>query len=205
MSSYDFTETVPTTILNHYVKTEDDKRLNDILGFSKQERELLEVATDVIQARTLSILRRFKNDPERKTSVVRFLVEADVISRLRIRLSSADLSGADLSGADLSNTNLVNADLSGASLVLANLSGASLVFANLSRANLSRANLSGANLSGANLSYTYLLEAQGFTQGQLEQAKICRTFLPESIDIPPDRDCPKPPQSARVRRDRALL
>ena len=60
VSSYDFTETVPTTILDYYVKTEDDKRLNDILGFSKQERELLEVATHVIQARTLSILRRSK-------------------------------------------------------------------------------------------------------------------------------------------------
>ena len=98
-----------------------------------EERELLDSAVDVIRARTLSILRRFENDPERKTSVIRFLVEADFISKLNL-----SLSGADLSRAILSRANLIGANLSGANLSGAILSGAILSRTNLRDANLSR-------------------------------------------------------------------
>jgi uncharacterized protein YjbI with pentapeptide repeats len=105
-----------------------------------EERELLASAMDVISARTLSILRRFEHDPERKTSVIRFLIEADFVSKLNLNLSGADLSGADLSGVNLTGVNLRHS----------NLSHTCLGWADLSAANLSAANLNGANLSGAN-------------------------------------------------------
>jgi uncharacterized protein YjbI with pentapeptide repeats len=117
-----------------------------------EERELLASAMDVIRARTLSILRRFENDPERKISVIRFLIEADFVSQLKLNLSGARLTGADLSSTSLSSVNLSHSDLSSTSLVSANLTGANLTGANLTDANLIGANLIDANLSGANLS-----------------------------------------------------
>jgi uncharacterized protein YjbI with pentapeptide repeats len=134
-----------------------------------EEQELLASAVDVIRARTLSILRRFENDEERKTSVIRFLIEADFISKLNLDLSGADLSGAILNGANLSGAILNGANLSGANLSLANLSGAILIGADLSNAilistNLSNANLSSnnTNLSGADLRHANLSWAKLF-------------------------------------------
>jgi uncharacterized protein YjbI with pentapeptide repeats len=136
-------------------KTQDDKGQSKI-EVSLEERELLDSAVDVIRARTLSILRRFENDSERKTSVIRFLIEADIISKLKLSLSDANLSRAnlkraDLSGADLRGANLMRADLSGADLRGADLTGADLSESNLSKANLFGANLCLVNLSAANL------------------------------------------------------
>ena len=65
----------------------DAARIRGVLAVPTEQEELLDVAIDVIRARTLSILRRFEQDSERKSSVVFFLIEADVISRLRISLS----------------------------------------------------------------------------------------------------------------------
>jgi Pentapeptide repeats (8 copies) len=129
-----------------------------------EERELLVSAMDVIRARTLSILRRFENDPERKTSVIRFLIEADIISKLKLDLSDVNLNGAILNFADLSGAKLRQADLSGANLKGANLNNANLSGANLRDANLSRVNLNGAmlnfaDLSGANLNFAHLRSA----------------------------------------------
>ncbi len=124
------------------------------LQATQEEQELLDSAVNVIRARTLSIFRRFENDKERKNSVIRFLIEADFISKLKINLSGADLSGAHLSYANLSGANLSGADLSSAHLGEANLS-----YANLSGANLNGADLSGAHLIGANLSYADLSSA----------------------------------------------
>jgi hypothetical protein len=140
-----------------------------------EERELLDSAVDVIRARTLSILRRFEKDLERKNSVIRFLIEADIVSKLKLNLSKADLSKADLSKANLSNANLSNANLSKANLRGANLSKADLSGADLIVANLSKADLSGANLSGANLS-----GARGLTEDHLQNAKLCRTPPPQT-------------------------
>lgn len=126
-----------------------------------EQAELLEVAINIIQARTLSILRRFEQDQERKSSVIRFLIEADIVKRLKISLSRTNLSDtnlrdADLSNASLNDANLIKAYLKGSRLVGANLRGAWLHGANLSRANLSEANLHGANLPGADLTWATL-------------------------------------------------
>jgi uncharacterized protein YjbI with pentapeptide repeats len=140
-----------------------------IIEATLEERELLDAAVDVIRARTLSILRRFKNDPDRKTSVIRFLIEAEIISKLHLNLSGADLIGADLNHAVLSSAifrsaKLNRADLSyaflgGADLYEANLSNANLNVVYLSGANLNKADLSGANLSSAKLSGAVLYDA----------------------------------------------
>jgi hypothetical protein len=95
---------------------------------------IVESASDVIRARTLSVLRSFSQDGERKGSVVFFLIETEVLHKLKVSLAKSHLSGANLSGASLSEADLRTADLSGA---------------NLSEADLCRADLSGANLSGA--------------------------------------------------------
>jgi uncharacterized protein YjbI with pentapeptide repeats len=110
------------------------------------------------------LLRRYSDDPIRKNSVINFLIDSNIFSKLKISLSGANLKGASLVLANLSGAELSGAGLNGATLALANLSGANLSGANLSGADLSGANLSGAdlreadlrgaNLSGANLSKT---------------------------------------------------
>ncbi|MBM0743890.1 pentapeptide repeat-containing protein [Phormidium sp. CLA17] len=142
---------------------------NKLQDVAIENVELINAAKDVIRARTLSILRRLGQDGYRKGDVIRFLIEAEVISKLKLNLSDADLGNADLrnihlkdtnlSGADFSKAKLVGADLSGANLSRAYLYCVLLSKANLSGANLSGANLSGANLSGANLSGATLNDA----------------------------------------------
>jgi uncharacterized protein YjbI with pentapeptide repeats len=136
-----------------------------------EDRELLDSAVDVIRARTLSILRRFENDSERKTSVIRFLIEADIVSKLKLNLSGANLSGADLSRTDLRDANLSGANLSGA-----DLSGTDLRDANLSRADLRDANLRGTNLSGADIGFAFLIGAD-FCSATLSGTDLTHSFL----------------------------
>jgi hypothetical protein len=103
------------------------------------------VVRTLARARTLTVLEAL--DPSRKTAVMQFLVESELVQAVRrpwlgrahiISLAGADLSGANLSGADLSGANLSGADLSG------------------------------ANLSGADLSDAYLEDAKGITSEGLE-------------------------------------
>ena len=136
-----------------------------------EQEELLEVAVNVIRARTLSILRRFDQDPERKGSVIRFLAEAEIIAKLRINLSDADLSGANLRNVDLSRANLSGADLSGADLSRANLSRANLRGASLYKACLRKADLRRARLRDA-----YLIEAD-LSRANLDRALLGRAYL----------------------------
>jgi uncharacterized protein YjbI with pentapeptide repeats len=142
-------------------------------------------ARAVANVQTLLILERV--DPARKTAVMQFLLQAELVQRVEgrgpiIRLGDVDLRGADLSdpdvvpsgcglrcydpgqvvnlrGGDLAFANLTNAQLYRADLRDANLSGANLEDANLSGAFLKDANLSGANLSGTNLSGAWLEDA----------------------------------------------
>ena len=65
---------------------------------SAEQQELFYVAVDIIRARTLSILRRFQKDGKRKASVIRFLIESEVIGKAKLSLSFADLSDAKLGG-----------------------------------------------------------------------------------------------------------
>jgi hypothetical protein len=142
----------------------------------RDSEEDSEVRT-LARARTLTALGRL--DPSRKTAVMEFLVEAELVQKIEGREPIISLNGAALSG-----VNLDNADLSGASRSEAALREASLRKANLSDANLSNATLSGdgceahlsdgerrafnlygadlreANLSGANLSEAYLCGAR---------------------------------------------
>jgi len=129
------------------------------LDAKPEEEELLDSALDVIRARTLSILRRFGDDLERKRSVIRFLNEADFISKLKLNLSLADLNEVYLIGANLRFADLHLAYLSCADLSCANLSFANLSFAYLTRVNLRFADLSDTDISFAHLSFANLREA----------------------------------------------
>jgi len=149
-----------------------------------EQKELLSAAVDVIRARTLSILRQFGEDGERKSSVIRFLLEAEVISKLNLSLFGVNLSHVNLVGADLCSANLRRANLSSADLRQINLSDANLRRINLSDANLCSTNLSNANLYEANLS-----GVKNWTEEQLSSAKLCKTQLPEGCNLDPDRDC----------------
>jgi Pentapeptide repeats (8 copies) len=149
-----------------------------------EERELLDSAVDVIRARTLSILRRFENDSERKTDVIRFLIEADIVSKLKLslsganlssaRLMEADLSKADLSGADLSNADLIGANLSEAILNRAKLNSAHLIYADLRKSKLIGADLRKAKLSSADLSRAKLNGAE-LIAARLSKANLSQT------------------------------
>src|SRR5215203_6580531 len=117
------------------------------------------------RARTLTVLERL--DPSRKTAVMQFLNEAQLIQRVEgsepiITLSGANLSGANLLHINLSGTKLRRADLSAANLNYANLRDADLSDANLHYADLSRAFLIEADLSSTYLSHANLFDADLF-------------------------------------------
>jgi Pentapeptide repeats (8 copies) len=112
-------------------------------------------------------------------------------------LSGASLYGANLEGANLSFANLSFANLGGAELRGANLEGAELSFADLRGAILYQANLSGASLYGADLEgadiegailyQADLSRAENLIEKQLDQAKLCKTTLPDGKVE--NRDC----------------
>jgi Pentapeptide repeats (8 copies) len=159
-----------------------DKNLLAIAAQSAQTKDedpLLASSKNVIRARTLSILRRFEKDPESKTSVIRFLIEAGFISKLELDLSGVDLSGVDLSRVDLSRVNLSDADLSNINLIHVNLSEADLNGANLSEANLGGTRLEDAFLIMANLSGAYLRDVN-FSRACLSSANFSNSCLSDA-------------------------
>jgi hypothetical protein len=109
------------------------------------------------RARTLTALGRL--DPSRKTAVMEFLVEAELVQKIEGREPIISLNGAALSGANLDNANLSGANLSEAYLCGARLNG---VMPWLSLQNLT------------NLSYADLRAAQGVTKEGLED--LAQTF-----------------------------
>jgi hypothetical protein len=114
----------------------------------------------VAWARTKTALRRL--DGNRKGAVLRFLTEADLITKDRPVIRS--LSGADLVDAKLEGSVLRNTALQGVHLNCADLTQADLSGTDLSGADLSGAKLSGAKLMGADLINAIV------TEGQLDQA-----------------------------------
>jgi hypothetical protein len=112
---------------------------------------IVESAAGVIRARTLSVLRSFSKDGERKASVILFLRDTEVLNSLKVSLAGADLSEVNFRRAELSGVNLSGANLRAAHFNGANLSGVDLTEANLSGADLTGAKLSGTNLIGANI------------------------------------------------------
>jgi uncharacterized protein YjbI with pentapeptide repeats len=151
------------------------------------------------RARTLTILSRL--DPGRRSRVLQFLLEAELVQATDIRgavinlkganlrgvvlpadtdLSYADLSSADLSGADLSATNLSNAYLVDADLSKADLSGTTL-----SRAGLDLADLRGANLSNTDLTFAVLNDAD-LTDATVTGADLWRADLNDAEGVTTD-------------------
>jgi hypothetical protein len=131
-------------------------------------------ARTLARARTLTVLGRL--EPSRKTAVMQFLVEGDLVQSaegrepiiaLGQKRGQIPVAGTEIvpgSGTDLNGVALYLADLSGASLSGADLSDANLFAANLSGADLFKADLFKADLSDANLN-----NAQGITNEELEQ------------------------------------
>jgi uncharacterized protein YjbI with pentapeptide repeats len=167
---------------------------------TKEHQELLSASKYVIRARTLSILRRLEGDGERKGNVIQFLIEAEVIGKLKLDLSGANLSDAILTKADLSKAILNKANFNKANLIDANLSGASLIGANLSDADLFKADFSsailinvdldsaylrGINFSGAILRNTYL-RGINFSSANLSKANLNEADLMGAILINTD-------------------
>jgi hypothetical protein len=152
---------------------ERDLRLSTEKNATEDSKE----ARSLARARTLTVLTRL--DPERKTQVMQFLAEAELIQTVEGRepvvvqpvvvLAGAELSGAKLYGAQLYGAELVGADLRGADLRGADLSGAYLSNATLYRADLSGADLSDAYLSGTNLRGANLSGVQGITNEDIAE------------------------------------
>ena len=138
-----------------------------------EEQELLDSSLDVIRARTLSILRRFENDAERKGNVIKFLIETEIIGKSKLNLQWAELQGAELPGANLTE---------------ANLQGANLTKANLTKANLQGANLSGAILEGADLSGADLKDIKSKWNLAWKSETIWpdKSAFTDAKNIPPD-------------------
>jgi hypothetical protein len=150
---------------------------------------IAESASDVIRARTLSVLRSFSQDGERKGSVIFFLIETDVLHKLKVSLSDSQLAGAKLAAGNLSEADLAGADLTQAYLKYTDLSKADLGAANLTEANLAEANLRAANLSGANLSGANLSGAK-LRGADLREAIFKQTICPDGKKT--DTGCPVP-------------
>jgi uncharacterized protein YjbI with pentapeptide repeats len=161
--------------LQAYLNQMSDLLLERNLRESEADSEVRTLA----RARTIAVLGRL--DPSRKTAVMQFLVEAELMQKVDgrepiIRLAGADLRGAGvgISGGPVRGGRLVRTNLSGANLNLANLDNAKLFQTNLSGANRNTARLSGAdlrwaNLEGAGLPGANLRGVRGVTNEQLEQ------------------------------------
>jgi hypothetical protein len=139
----------------------------------------VETARDVIRARTLSTLRVFSKDIEKKNAVVHFLIDAQILNCLRVSLAGADLRGANLNGVWATHADLKQADLREVDLRFARLSESNLEEANLSEAWLTRSNFNKATLYGANLTKADL-SISNFIGASLCMADLSEANLSDS-------------------------
>jgi uncharacterized protein YjbI with pentapeptide repeats len=150
----------------------------------EKDLRTLEVDSEVrtlARVRTLTVLERLdprggRQAPSGKTALMQFLVEADLVQRVKGSAPIISLRGADLrkvylydAADNLSGADLRNVDLSDANLSDANLSDARLHRATLSHADLSDADLQYAHLTDADLSDANLSDASGITSEELMQ------------------------------------
>jgi hypothetical protein len=132
-----------------------DQMNNLLLAHNLRDSEPGNEVQTLARARTLTVLSAL--DPSRKTAVINFLAEANLISTspyplgVGARTTVIELTGADLSGTDLSNMYLVHTNLLEAYLHEANLNGTNLGSANLTKANLTHATLRNTQLGHAGL------------------------------------------------------
>ncbi|WP_392535469.1 pentapeptide repeat-containing protein [Nostoc sp. C117] len=106
-----------------------------------------EAAISIITAKTLSLLRLFKSDIERKASVLSFLGDSGLLKNL----THLDLSELNFTGANLKKANLRGIILPGVIFTSANLTSADLTKANLNKADFTSADLTKADFKEANL------------------------------------------------------
>jgi uncharacterized membrane protein len=140
-------------LLQNYFNTLTGLILDKKLKESNAHDEVREIA----RIKTLTTLKRL--DRIRKSALLEFLLETELIQAKHkgdpiISLKEANLKGARLVGACLDNAHLVSAQLQGARLMLADLRGACLV-----GACLDNAHLEGAHMDGALLTFTKFDEA----------------------------------------------
>ncbi len=139
-------------------------QMADLLQKNLRNTETSSETFIIAQAKTVIALQSL--DPKRQHLVIQFLAAAN--------LNTLDRKKGILYQAQMSKANLNKADLSGA-----DLSYADLFNANLSHADLISANLSDVNLKGA----------KRLSKIQIDQAKLCKTTLPDGKVS--DRDCEK--------------
>jgi uncharacterized protein YjbI with pentapeptide repeats len=134
-------------------------------------------AQALARARTLTVLKQL--DPERKESVLLFLIESKLI---KSPLPTIDLARADFSG--ISSKELLLSQpihLHGVNLQGADLSGALMNGTNLVGANLEKADLGSVWLNEANLTTAYLPKAK-LRSAHLQRAKLEQADL-RSADL----------------------
>ena len=167
------------------------KSMTDIL-LDEEHRKMLfahdNSVLDLARALTIGILRRLKDDIDRRGVVIDFLRDASLYrfifknaSLRKIKLSGAELSfvnleKANLEEVELQKANLYEANLQEADLLKANLQEADLSKANLEGSNLRRANLEGSNLRRANLEGSNLRRAN-LSDADLEGSNLGRAYL----------------------------
>ncbi|MEM7556178.1 MAG: pentapeptide repeat-containing protein [Cyanobacteria bacterium P01_A01_bin.84] len=144
--------------LQNYIDKMSDLLIDKNLDELTDENPL----SNIIQARTTSIIRRLDENLELKRNIIVFLTDTKIIQKLKIDWSTADLSHINLSNAKLITAKLTGANLTSAKLSAANLIAADLTGANLTSATLSRVKLLAAKLSGAKLIDTKLNGANLF-------------------------------------------
>ncbi|QKQ73347.1 pentapeptide repeat-containing protein [Nostoc sp. TCL240-02] len=165
--------------LQSYLDRVSELLINNKANSLEPSDSLLELIKDIVRTRTLTILRSLDKDGERKGSVIRFLIDAELISNweyIVLNLNSASLKGAKLSGTQLSRALLSQADLHDADLSDANLSNANLSNANLRNADLTSADLTSADLTSADLTSADLRDTK-LTNAKLTNAKLTNANL----------------------------
>jgi uncharacterized protein YjbI with pentapeptide repeats len=114
---------------------------------------------DVARIRTVTILRRLEEDSKRRSRVIDFLHDAELLKFIlkEANLSGINLEGINFSGIDLSRTVFCDANLSGANFSKADVSGANFTNANLTEADFEDARLVHTFFNGANLQRASLI------------------------------------------------
>ncbi len=153
--------------LQAYLDTMSDLLLNHNLRDSAENAEVRQVA----RARTLTVIKSL--DAERKVVVLKFLYEANLITRGKtvVSLQGANLDSVNLKGEYLDRIDLRWTDLRGADLRKAYLAEANLVVAHLQEADLRGAILRGADLNGADLE-SVNLEGANLEGATLQGTKV---------------------------------
>ncbi len=186
-----------------------NKKLNKKAAQELEEKDKhrLEVGVDIIQIRTLSVLRRLiyldehgkeKHDGKRKGSVIELIADLDALGN-KVMLFDANLSGMILTGKVLigltlggvyidtkwRGADLREADLRNISLIESDLGGVDLTNAKLNRSYLGGTYLLDANLTGADLQRAFI-GGVSLTGANLKDVKLEKAIYDDSTTLPED-------------------